>query len=152
MIVLVIETSCDETSVSIVERKKNTQFGEILSEQTLSQINKHQKFGGVVPELASREHSKHLDYLVKKSVKSAKIKFDEIDAFAATVGPGLLGALLIGSNYAKALAIITNKPFLAINHLQGHVLVSRLKNKITFPFFVFTCFGRAQPNFVSQKL
>ena len=80
MIVLGIETSCDETSVSIVERKKNTQFGEILSEQTLSQINKHQKFGGVVPELASREHSKHLDYLVKKSVKSAKIKFDEIGA------------------------------------------------------------------------
>jgi len=78
MIVLGIETSCDETSVSIVEKKKKNVFGRILSEQTLSQINKHKKFGGVVPELASREHSKNLDYLVKESIRHSNLKFDKI--------------------------------------------------------------------------
>ncbi|MEE2695258.1 MAG: tRNA (adenosine(37)-N6)-threonylcarbamoyltransferase complex transferase subunit TsaD [Pseudomonadota bacterium] len=141
MIVLGIETSCDETSVSIVEKKKKNVFGRILSEQTLSQINKHKKFGGVVPELASREHSKNLDYLVKESIRHSNLKFDKIDAFAATTGPGLLGALLIGSNYAKALSLISKKPFISINHLQGHVLVSRMKKKISFPFLCLLVSG-----------
>ncbi len=141
MIVLGIETSCDETSVSIVEKRKTFQFGNVLAEQTLSQINKHKKFGGVVPELASREHSKNLDLLVKKSLKSCKLNCENIDAFAATTGPGLLGALLVGTNYAKALAIGTNKPFLSINHLQGHILVSRMKKKIEFPFLCLLVSG-----------
>ena len=141
MIVLGIETSCDETSVSIVEKKKNNLFGKIISEKTLSQISKHKKFGGVVPELASREHSKNLDMLVKKCLKSSKLSFCNIDAYAATTGPGLLGALLVGTNYAKALAISTNKPFLSINHLQGHILVSRMKKNIKFPFLCLLVSG-----------
>jgi N6-L-threonylcarbamoyladenine synthase len=141
MIVLGIETSCDETSVSIVEKKKKGDFGKILSEQTLSQIKKHKKFGGVVPELASREHSKNLDHLVKQSIKNSNIEIKKIDAFAATTGPGLLGALLIGSNYAKALSLILDKPFISINHLQGHVLVSRMNKKISFPFLCLLVSG-----------
>ncbi len=134
MIVLGIETSCDETSVSIVEKKTNNVFGKLLSENTFTQIKKHLPFGGVVPELASREHSKILDFLVKKTLRTSKIDITKIDAFAATTGPGLLGGLLIGSNYAKALSLASNKPFLSINHLQAHILVSRMKKKVTFPF------------------
>ena len=115
MIVLGIETSCDETSVSLVERQNG--FGKILAEQTLSQIPKHKKYGGVVPELASREHSKHIDSLFKRTLKKSKISLSEIDAFAATTGPGLLGALLVGTNYAKSLAITSKKPFFSVNHL-----------------------------------
>ena len=134
MIVLGIETSCDETSVSIVEKKEKRKIGRVLSEFTISQINKHKKFGGVVPELASREHSKNLDYIVRETLKVSRISIDEVDAFAATTGPGLLGGLLIGTNYAKALAISSQKPFLSVNHLQAHVLVSRMKKSISFPF------------------
>ena len=99
MIVLGIETSCDETSVAIIEQKENDDFGNILAENTLSQFKKHSKFGGIVPELASREHENTLNILVKKTLNKAKINLKKIDAFAATTGPGLLGGLLIGSNY-----------------------------------------------------
>lgn len=139
MIVLGIETSCDETSVSIVQRQDG--FGNILSEQTLSQISKHNKYGGVVPELASREHSKNIDRLFKRTLKKSKISLSEIDAFAATTGPGLLGALLVGTNYAKSLAITTKKPFFAVNHLQAHVLVSRINTRINFPFLCLLVSG-----------
>ncbi|MFL2660866.1 MAG: tRNA (adenosine(37)-N6)-threonylcarbamoyltransferase complex transferase subunit TsaD [Alphaproteobacteria bacterium] len=139
MIVLGIETSCDETSVSLVERQNG--FGKILAEQTLSQIPKHKKYGGVVPELASREHSKHIDSLFKRTLKKSKISLSEIDAFAATTGPGLLGALLVGTNYAKSLAITSKKPFFSVNHLQAHVLVSRINNKINFPFLCLLVSG-----------
>jgi len=141
MIVLGIETTCDETSVSIVEKKKDDEFGKIVSEQTLSQIIKHKKFGGVVPELASREHSKNIDYLVKKTIKNSKIEIATVDAFAASTGPGLLGALLVGTNYSKALAIASKKPFVSVNHLQAHVLVSRMNKKINFPFLCLLVSG-----------
>ena len=134
MIVLGIETSCDETSVAIIEQKKTNDFGHVLAENTLSQIKKHSKFGGIVPELASREHENTLNLLTKKTIKEAKINLKKIDAFAATTGPGLLGGLLIGSNYAKTLSLVNNKPFISVNHLQGHILVSRMKKKINFPF------------------
>ena len=141
MIVLGIETSCDETSVAIVEKKKKEAFGSILNEQTLSQILKHQPFGGVVPELSFREHSNSLDSLVKKALKRSQINIDDIDAFASTFGPGLLGGLVVGSNYAKAMSMVCNKPFLAINHLQAHVLISRMKKKINFPFLCLLVSG-----------
>ena len=121
MIVLGIETSCDETSVAIVKKKNRRLMGDVLSQTTLSQIEKHKKYGGVVPELASREHSNTLDFIIKKTIKKSGVALSEIDAFAATVGPGLLGGLIVGSNYAKTLALITDKPFIAINHLQGHI-------------------------------
>ena len=141
MIVLGIESSCDETSVAIVEKSKKRVFGKVLSENTLSQIKKHQKFGGVVPELASREHSTCLDFLVRKTIKESKIKLDQINAFSATLGPGLLGGLLIGSNYAKTLALIMKKPFLGINHLQAHILVARMRSKISYPFLCLLVSG-----------
>jgi N6-L-threonylcarbamoyladenine synthase len=134
MIVMGIETSCDETSVAIIEQKKTDGFGYVLAENTLSQVNKHNKFGGIVPELASREHEKTLNFLVKKTLSEANINLKKIDAFAATTGPGLLGGLLIGSNYAKTLSLANNKPFLSVNHLQGHILITRMNQKIRFPF------------------
>ncbi len=141
MIVLGIETSCDETSVAIVKKKKKSLLGDVLSENTLSQVKKHKKFGGVVPELAFREHSNTLNYLVKKTLKQSGLTLNEIDAFAATIGPGLLGGLIIGSNYAKTLALTSRKPFIAINHLQGHILVTRMKRKVKFPFLCLLVSG-----------
>ena len=141
MKVLGIETSCDETSASVVEKQKGRKFGKVLSEVTVSQIKKHKKFGGVVPELASREHSNNIDFIVKKTLKNSKINLSQIDAFAATTGPGLLGGLLVGTNYAKALAISCYKPFLSINHLQGHVLVPRMNRIINFPFICLLVSG-----------
>ena len=141
MIVLGIETSCDETSVAIVKKKNRLLLGDVLSQVTLSQIEKHKKFGGVVPELASREHSNTLSYLVKKAIKKSGVFLSEIDAFAATVGPGLLGGLIVGSNYAKTLALTTKKPFIAVNHLQGHILVTRMKQKVKFPFLCLLVSG-----------
>ena len=141
MIVLGIETSCDETSVSIVEKNRNSLGGKVLSESTLSQINKHKVFGGVVPELASREHSNVLHSLVKHTLKKSKLNLCKIDGFAATTGPGLLGGLLVGSNYAKGLALSQNKPFIPVNHLQGHILVSRMKENVIFPFLCLLASG-----------
>ena len=141
MIVLGIETSCDETSVAIVKKKTTNKFGYLLSENTLSQVKKHNKYGGVVPELASREHEKSLDLMVRNTLNESNISLQEIDAFAATTGPGLLGGLLIGSNYAKALSLINKKPFVAVNHLQGHILVARMKNEIDFPFLCLLVSG-----------
>ena len=151
MIVLGIESSCDETSVAIVQKKKKDKFGKILSENTLSQIKQHQKFGGVVPELASREHSNNLDNLVKKTIYEAGIKINLIDAFCATLGPGLLGGLLIGSNYAKSLAVASNKPFFAINHLQGHLLIPRINQNINFPFLCLLVSGGHTQILISEK-
>ena len=141
MRVLGIETSCDETSAAIVEKQNGRRFGKVLSEVTVSQINKHKKFGGVVPELASREHSNNIDFIVQKTFKSSNINLSKIDAFAATTGPGLLGGLLVGTNYAKALAISCNKPFLSINHLQGHVLIPRMSRVVDFPFICLLVSG-----------
>ena len=141
MRVLGIETSCDETSAAIVEKQNGRRFGKVLSEVTVSQINKHKKFGGVVPELASREHSNNIDFIVQKTFKNSNINLSKIDAFAATTGPGLLGGLLVGTNYAKALAISCNKPFLSINHLQGHVLIPRMSRIVDFPFICLLVSG-----------
>ncbi len=141
MIVLGIETSCDETSVSIVKKNKKRLSGKVICERTLSQISKHKAFGGVVPELASREHSEALHILVKKVLKNSGLTLNQINAFAATTGPGLLGGLLIGSNYAKTLALASKKPFFSVNHLQGHILVSRMEKKISFPFLCLLVSG-----------
>ena len=139
MKVLGIETSCDETSAAIVEKQNGRKFGKVLSEVTVSQINKHKKFGGVVPELASREHSNNIDFIVKKTLKNSNINLSKIDAFAATTGPGLLGGLLVGTNYAKALAISCNKPFLSINHLARSCFSSKNEQSCRFSFYLFTC-------------
>ncbi|MFD0895946.1 tRNA (adenosine(37)-N6)-threonylcarbamoyltransferase complex transferase subunit TsaD [Luteolibacter ambystomatis] len=118
---LAIESSCDETAVSIV-RGEDGAPTEILASEISSQIELHRVHGGVVPELASRNHSLRLRPLVEQALDHAKLKVADIDAFAATTGPGLASSLLIGSTAAKALACATGKPFLAINHLEGHLL------------------------------
>ncbi len=122
MTILAIETSCDETAVAIL-RDGDRQSGiGLLASEVASQIAEHEKFGGVVPEVASRNHLARLPHLLERATTSAKIEMNEIDAFAATSGPGLASSLLVGNSTAKGLAIGAGKPFLAINHLEGHLL------------------------------
>ena len=125
-------------------------LGEVLSEKILSQVSKHQKFGGVVPELASREHSNSICNLTKEVLIESRLSLEEINAFAATTGPGLLGGLLVGCNFAKGLSIMSHKPFLSVNHLQGHILVARMKQKIDYPFLCLLVSGGHSQMFVSN--
>ena len=135
MIIFAVETSCDETSVCIINSK-----GVILSHIVYSQFE-HQKFGGVIPELASRAHLQILQKITKNSFHEAKISIDKIDLFCATCGPGLIGGLLVGSTFAKSLALGCNKPFMPINHLEGHLLSVTYNNKIIFPYISFLLTG-----------
>ena len=114
--ILALETSCDETAVAIVRAS------ELLASEVASQIAEHEKFGGVVPEIASRNHLVHAPRLLERTINKAKIGLLDIDAFAATSGPGLASSLMIGASIAKGLAIGFGKPYLAINHLEGHLL------------------------------
>jgi len=114
--ILALETSCDETAIAILRER------DLLASEVASQIAEHEKFGGVVPEVASRNHLVHAPRLLERAVKDAKIQMQEIDAFAATSGPGLATSLMIGASIAKGLAIGFHKPYLAINHLEGHLL------------------------------
>jgi len=129
MKVLAIETSCDETAIAIVDSNKN-----ILSNVIYSQTEIHKPYGGVVPELAARSHVEIIDDILLESLKKAKTSLDEIDAIAATAGPGLIGGLIVGLVYAKSLALALNKPFIAVNHIEAHCLTSRLTENIEFPF------------------
>ena len=131
-----IESSCDETAVAIVNHKK-----EICGHVIRSQIEMHKDFGGVVPEVAARQHIECIEDLVKECLKQANIKINDITAIAATNGPGLMGGLLIGTSLAKAMAFALQKPYIAINHLEGHALVARLKNNIPFPYLTFLASG-----------
>jgi len=115
-LLLALETSCDETAVAVLRGS------ELLSSEVASQIAEHEKFGGVVPEVASRNHLVHAPRLVARALDEAKTDFSQIDAFAATSGPGLASSLMIGASIAKGLAIGFGKPYLAINHLEGHLL------------------------------
>ena len=120
-VLLAIESSCDETAVSIVRGEKGGSTA-VLASEIYSQIDLHREHGGVVPELASRNHSLRLRALVETALANAKVEMAEIDAFAATTGPGLASSLLIGSTAAKGMACACKKPFLGINHLEGHLL------------------------------
>jgi N6-L-threonylcarbamoyladenine synthase len=120
-LILAIESSCDETAVAIVRGGDGCAM-EVLASEVASQIDLHREHGGVVPELASRNHSLHLRPLVEQALAHAGVAMGGIDAFAATTGPGLASSLLIGSTAAKAMACATRRPFLAINHLEGHLL------------------------------
>jgi N6-L-threonylcarbamoyladenine synthase len=122
-VVLALETSCDETAVAVV------QGNAVLASEIASQIKIHQPYGGVVPELASRNHIVNVKPLVQAALKSAGLDLNGIDAFAATSGPGLASSLLVGNTVAKALAVSTRRPFLAINHMEGHLLSPFLSEK-----------------------
>ena len=123
MLVLGIESSCDETAAAIVRDGK-----EILSSVISSQIDLHRPYGGVVPELASREHLNKIEPIVLEAIKQANIKLEDIDAIAVTQGPGLVGSLLVGVCYAKALAFALDKPFVGVNHIEGHVYSIAFEN------------------------
>ena len=137
--VMGIESSCDETSVSIVE-KKNHKIN-VLSNIVKSQIDVHKYYGGVVPELAARAHSDVIDKLIKLALDKADISLKKIDAIAATAGPGLLGGLIVGVVAGKTLAHYSNKPFIAINHLEGHALSIKLEREISFPYLLLLVSG-----------
>src|ERR1700758_782338 len=115
-LILGIESSCDETAAAVVERGART-----LSSVVASQISTHATYGGVVPELASREHLRAIVPVVRAALTQAEITLDDLDAIAVTSGPGLAGALLVGITYAKALAFARNLPLIAVNHLEGHI-------------------------------
>ena len=122
MTVLALETSCDETAVAILRGSNGDSAAELLASEVASQIAAHEKYGGIVPEIASRNHLVHAPRLLKRATLEAKIDMTQIDAFAATSGPGLASSLMIGASIAKGLAIGFGKPYLAINHLEGHLL------------------------------
>tara|TARA_B110000014_G_scaffold224087_1_gene182104 strand:- start:170 stop:1201 length:1032 start_codon:yes stop_codon:yes gene_type:complete len=136
MIVLGIETSCDETASAIVSSDH-----KILSESIYSQIKTHEKYLGVVPELAARSHINHCDKVIKDTIDKADISINDIDAIAATAGPGLLGGLLVGLTTAKSISFTLKKPFIAINHLDGHALTPRLSHKLEFPYLLLLISG-----------
>lgn len=121
-LVLALETSCDETAVAVLRAGNRHSGSELLASEVASQIAEHEKFGGVVPEVASRNHLVHAPRLVERATRDAKIDIAQMDAFAATSGPGLASSLMIGASIAKGLAIGFSKPYFAINHLEGHLL------------------------------
>jgi len=138
--ILGIETSCDETAVSIIQ-ENGTDKPSILSNVVSSQIDVHKEFGGVVPELAARSHIEKIDLIAKKAIEESKIKIGEIDAVAATAGPGLIVCLSVGLNFGKTIALSLNKPFIAINHLEGHALSPKLNSKIDYPYLLLLISG-----------
>lgn len=135
--ILALETSCDETAAAIV--KNGT---EVISNVVRTQIDIHKTFGGVVPEIASREHVKFCDKVIDTALANADMNFDDIDAFAVTYGPGLVGALLTGVSYMKGLAYALNKPLIPVNHIHGHVFANFLSdNKPEFPLVCLIASG-----------
>ena len=135
-----IETSCDETAAAIIkENEKGT--AEILANVVSSQIEEHKEFGGVVPELAARAHLENIDFIINKALKDSNISLKEIDGVAATAGPGLIVCLTVGLNIGKSIAAFSNKPFIGVNHLEGHALSPGLENKIEFPYLLLLISG-----------
>lgn len=140
MRVLGIETTCDETAAAVV-RLPPGGSGEILSNEVLSQIAEHAAFGGVVPEIAARAHIETLDRLVRRALDRAQLELSDLDGIAAAAGPGLIGGILVGLTTAKALALASRKPFLAINHLEAHALTARLTDEVAFPYLLLLVSG-----------
>src|SRR3954453_12436119 len=141
-LILGIESSCDETAAAVVRSGE-----ELLSSAVASQFTAHQPYGGVVPELAAREHLRAIAPIVRKALADAKVTVDDIDAIAVTQGPGLAGALLVGITYAKSLAFAAEKPIIAVNHLEGHIHAVLLEEKqrgnreIQFPLLALVVSG-----------
>lgn len=142
MRVLGIETSCDETAVAVVEGSVGTgPVGRILSNTVYSQLAEHRRFGGVVPEIAARAHLERIDGLVAQALDEAGVGLGDLDAIAATGGPGLIGGVMVGVMTAKALAFAHDKPFISVNHLEGHALSVRLTEPVEFPYLLLLVSG-----------
>ncbi len=130
-LILSIESSCDETSAAVVKNGR-----DVLSNVISSQISIHKRYGGVVPEIASRKHIEAIDIVVKDALEEAKVSLKDIDAVAVTYGPGLVGALLVGLSYAKALAFASEKPLIGVHHIEGHICANYIENKQWKPPFI----------------
>ena len=135
-----IETSCDETAAAVIQENEGGS-ANVLSNIVSSQIDEHERFGGVVPELAARAHVENIDYIISKALKDSGLTIIEIDGVAATAGPGLIVCLTVGLNIGKSIAAFSNKPFVAVNHLEGHALSPGLENKIEFPYLLLLISG-----------
>ena len=139
-LILGIESSCDETAASIIS--ENDQGNPVvLSNIVSSQVDVHKEFGGVVPELAARSHIEKIDWIVQKAIDDSGKKIEEIDAVASTAGPGLIVCLSVGLSFGKAIAASLNKPFIAVNHLEGHALSPKLNSKLDYPYLLLLISG-----------
>jgi N6-L-threonylcarbamoyladenine synthase len=136
MLILGIETSCDETAAAVVSDRK-----DILANVVLSQVAQHVPYGGVVPEIAARAHLEQVEAVIAKALNDANIALADLDAIAATGGPGLIGGVIVGVMTAKAIASVTGKPFIAVNHLEGHALTVRLTHEVAFPYLLLLVSG-----------
>lgn len=134
--ILAIETSCDETAASVVRNGY-----EVLSNIVNSQIESHKRFGGVVPEVASRHHVENITMVIEEALVEAHMTWEDIDAVAVTEGPGLIGALLVGINAAKALALAHSKPLIPVHHIAGHVYANHIEERLTFPMLALVISG-----------
>jgi len=141
MKILGIETSCDETAVAVVSDRKGAWQQRILAHHVASQIPLHQAHGGVIPEIASRSHLDVLPTLVARCLKEAELDMGDLDGIAVAGGPGLIGGVLVGVMYAKAVAAALDLPFLAVNHLEGHALMPRLTHDVCFPYLLLLMSG-----------
>jgi len=139
-IILGIESSCDETAVSLITENEQG-IATILSNIVSSQIDVHKEFGGVVPELAARSHIEKIDLITKKAIDESGVKLEEVDAIATTAGPGLIVCLSVGLSFGKAMAASLGKPFIAVNHLEGHALSPRLNSKLDYPYLLLLISG-----------
>ena len=139
-LILGIETSCDETAASLITENQQG-LPVVLSNIVSSQISVHKEFGGVVPELAARSHIEKIDLIVKKAIDESGKKIEEIDAIASTAGPGLIVCLSIGLSFGKSMASSLNKPFIAVNHLEGHALSPKLESSLNYPYLLLLVSG-----------
>ncbi|MDR3079141.1 MAG: tRNA (adenosine(37)-N6)-threonylcarbamoyltransferase complex transferase subunit TsaD [Rickettsiales bacterium] len=136
MNILGVETSCDETAMAILDENRR-----ILAHSVLSQIDIHREFGGVVPEIAARNHADVIDMVFKKTLADGGLRVEDLDVLSATTGPGLIGSVIVGTVFAETLAMALEKPFVAVNHLEAHALTCRLTDGVSFPFFLFLLSG-----------
>ncbi|MDB9757915.1 tRNA (adenosine(37)-N6)-threonylcarbamoyltransferase complex transferase subunit TsaD [Candidatus Pelagibacter ubique] len=139
-IILGIESSCDETAASIITENEQG-MPTILSSIVSSQVDVHKEFGGVVPELAARSHMEKIDLITKKAFDKSGVKMEDLDAIAATAGPGLMVCLSVGLSFGKAMASSLNKPFIAVNHLEGHALSPKLNSELNYPYLLLLISG-----------
>lgn len=146
IITLAVESSCDETAVSILKNGR-----EVLSNVINTQIDLHKKFGGVVPEVASRKHIENIDGVLQEALDEANITLNDIDHIAVTYGPGLAGALLVGLSHAKALAFTLNKPLVGVNHIEGHVSANYIEHKDLKPPFITLIVSGGHTHLVEVK-
>ena len=139
-LILGIESSCDETAASLITENEQG-IPIVLSNIVSSQVDVHKEFGGVVPELAARSHMEKIDWIVLKAINESGRKVEEIDAVASTAGPGLIVCLSVGLSFGKAFASALNKPFIAVNHLEGHALSPKLNSKLNYPYLLLLISG-----------